>query len=447
MTEEEKRSIALFRFGVIGELVSRTDLSWGEREGKIRELARREWTIPGSQRTRVARSTIHEWLGRYAQSGRQIESLFPRDRSDAGRPRSIDEETELALVNLKREVPRVSLPSLLAMAQRRNLIGSGFGASAQSVYRMFKRHGLSEPSAVDGQEDRRRFEAEYPNELWQTDCMHGPTILVDGKPRKAYLFGLIDDHSRLITHAQFYLQENIDSFQDCLIQALEKRGLPRKLFCDNGPSFRSERLRYGCAALGVALIYAKPYSPASKGKIERLWKTIRMQVLQRLPDEPVSLGELNRRLQRWIEEEYHARPHGSTGMAPVKRFLQHIELVRPAPKNLRDSFRKPVYRNVERNTRTVSLHGKLYEAPTGLAGKRVLLLYHEQDPERIEVICENRSQGFLTPLNPGVNSRVRRKSGRDIELLPPEKEPDQGQRDPRDPRYRDGQLFGPQEQS
>ena len=94
MSEEEKRSIALFRFGVIAELVSRTDLSWGERERKIRELAGREWRIPGSQRTRVARSTIHEWLQRYERSDRRIESLFPQDRSGAGRPRSVDEETE-----------------------------------------------------------------------------------------------------------------------------------------------------------------------------------------------------------------------------------------------------------------------------------------------------------------------------------------------------------------
>ena len=441
MTEQDKRKIALFRYGVIAELVSRTDVSRGERERTIRGLSKREWEIPGSQRTRISRSTIHEWLRRYEQSGRRIESLWPRDRSDAGRSRSIDEETELALVNLKRELPRVTLESLLITARKRNLIDTQFRASPQSLYRLFRRHGLNDEQVE--QEDRRRFEVEYPNELWQTDCMHGPPVLVEGKPRKAYLFGLIDDHSRLIPHAQFYLNENIDSFQDCLIQAFAKRGLPRRLFCDNGPSFRSERLRYACASLGVALVYAKPYSPASKGKIERLWKTIRMQVLQRLPEEPVSLAELNRLLQQWIEHEYHVRKHGSTAEPPLKRFVKHIQLIRPAPKDLRDYFRKPAYRNVDRNTRTVSLNGKLYEAPAGLSGKRVLLLYHEQDPERVEVLYDNHSRGFLRPLNPQVNSRVRRKSGRDMELLPKEQlggEEARGSEDAR--RYRSGELFG-----
>jgi len=62
--------------------------------------------------------------------------------------------------------------------------------------------------------------------------MHGPKVEVDGKLRKSFLFAFIDDHSRLIPHAQFYLRENLESFLDCFMKALEKRGLPRKLYVD-----------------------------------------------------------------------------------------------------------------------------------------------------------------------------------------------------------------------
>ena len=103
---------------------------------------------------------------------------------------------------------------------------------------------------------------EYPNELWQSDCMHGPKVLVDGKLRKSYLFAAIDDHSRLIPHAQFYLRENIDCYRDCLIHALEKRGLPRKLYVDQRPAFRSEKIRYACASLGIALVHLRNPSAA-----------------------------------------------------------------------------------------------------------------------------------------------------------------------------------------
>ncbi len=434
--KEQKQKIALFRFGVIAELVGRKDLRRGQREEKIRELAGREWEIPGSGRTRVSRSVIREWLRRYEESGRKMESLFPKDRCDAGRPRSMDTETELVLVNLKRELGEVSLPVILKVARQRKLLPADFRASPQSVYRVFQRHGLNknEQSPVD----RRRFEVEYPNELWQSDCMHGPKVLVDGKLRKSYLFAAIDDHSRMIPHAQFYLRENLYSYRDCLIQALEKRGLPRKLYVDNGPAFRSEKLRYACACLGIALVYARPYTPAGKGKIERLWRTLRMQLLPLLP-QVFSLQQLNEHLWQWIESEYHVRPHGSTGQPPLKRYLAHIELIRPAPKNLRDTFRTSVIRKVDKD-RTVSLNGKLYEAPVGLIGKSVRLLYHEEDPRRIEVVCEEQSHGFLVVLNPQINSRVRRHTGTETELVPaPEKIPETP--DHGDERYRGGRLF------
>jgi len=129
MTEEQKKQVASFRFTVIGELVGRKDLSWGERERTIRALSERQWQIPGSARTRIGLTTIREWLHRYEKSGGKIESLFSKGRSDAGSSRSIDEETELALLELKRELPEASLPSLLAVARRRKIIGPRFGVS------------------------------------------------------------------------------------------------------------------------------------------------------------------------------------------------------------------------------------------------------------------------------------------------------------------------------
>jgi putative transposase len=90
-----------------------------------------------------------------------------------------------------------------------------------------------------------------PNDLWQSDVMHGCQIHVDGKNRKSYLIAIIDDHSRLITHGQFYLSENLACYLDCLERALLKRGVPRKLYVDNGPAFRSRHLEHVTASLGL----------------------------------------------------------------------------------------------------------------------------------------------------------------------------------------------------
>ena len=116
---------------------------------------------------------------------------------------------------------------------------------------LYRRSGLDKEHRVPI--DRRRFEAELVNDLWQSDCMHGPRVVEEGKLRKSFLFAAIDNHSRLITSARFCLAENLESCRDGLMRAFEKRGLPRKLYPDNGSAFRSHHLKYACARLGVAL--------------------------------------------------------------------------------------------------------------------------------------------------------------------------------------------------
>jgi transposase InsO family protein len=430
MDKELAQRIALFRFGVIAPLVDR-HLSRGERERILGEIAESTWQIPGSTRTSIGRSTVMKWLTRYRRSGGDIASLQPQRRSDRGSARSIEEETAAALVELKQQLPDCSLEALLTVARQRRIIDAGFSASRQSIYRLFARHGLNDrhPQPVD----RRKFEAELPNDLWQSDSMHGPKITGEAMMRKSYLFAIIDDHSRLVVHAQFYLNESIDSFRDCLLQALEKRGLPRRLYTDNGSAFRTHQLRYACGRLGIALLHSRPGIPEGRGKIERFFRTVRSQLLPLL-SEAKELEQLNAGLASWLEQDYHARAHSSTGASPLKRYLDHLHALRPAPDGLRDYFRIPTTRKVDKD-RTVSLLGRLFEAPVGLIGRSVTLLYHKEDPLRVEVLLGERSYGFLTPLDPLVNSRVRRTGRQEIELQPSEQNTPQ-------PRYQGGALFG-----
>jgi transposase InsO family protein len=428
MNNDLAERIALFRFGVISPLVDR-HLSRGERERIITGIVSGTWEIPGSPRSSIGRSTVEKWLYRYLQSAADIDSLKPQQRSDKGNCRSIDTETEAALVALKKEFRGYSLHALLAVARQRAIIDSRFRVSKQSIYRLFARHGLG--GSVSHPVDRRKFEAELPNDLWQSDCMHGPTVAVGPTMRKTYLFAIIDDHSRLIPHAQFYVRENIECFRDCLIQGLEKRGLPRRLYVDNGSAFRTHQLRYGCARLGIALLHSQPGIPEGRGKIERLFRTIRSQLMPVLSTAS-TLEQLNTGLTRWIDGEYHLRKHSSTTQTPVKRYLKHLHALRPAPKDLREHFRIPARRKVDKD-RSVSLNGLLYEAPTGLIGQWVTLLYHKHDSSRVEVFFEERSHGFLVPLDTGINSRVRRTANLDIELFPDKEPPDDS--------YQSGSLF------
>jgi len=430
MDKEMAERIAVFRFGLISSLVSHKGLSRGEQELRISQITSRTWQIPGSPRSSIGRSTLLRWLATYQQSGCQVESLKPHPRADRGHSRVMDGETEAALVRLRREMPAVSLPVFVKLARSRHIMPADRTPSKDSLYRLFKRHGLDKDMRLPT--DRRRFETELVNDLWQSDCMHGPRVIHEGKLRKSYLFAIIDDHSRLIPHAQFYLTENLESFRDCLLQALEKRGLPRRLYVDNGSAFRSNRLKYGCARLGVALLHSAPYTPEGRGKIERFFRTVRMQLIPLL-SENLSLEKLNEQLHTWLNGEYHQRIHSTTGQTPLQRYLAHLSLLRSAPKDLYDYFREVMRRKVDKD-RTVTLNGKLFEAPVGLIGKHITLLYHPRDPQRVEVLFEEQPQGFLIPLNSEVNSRVRRVARQGSELVPP-------QAPPAAPTYHGGSLF------
>jgi len=433
MDEEAKRRVAQFRFGVIHDLTGDRKLGRGERKRLLKEKSACVWEIPFSGRTHISPTTILAWVRRYEQGGRRIESLYPTPRSDRGRPRALDEETLLSLVELKRQFKGASLPVVLREARQRKILTPEAPVSPSTIHRLFKQRGLMRKDEI--LEDRRRYEAELPNDVWQSDAMHGPRVDVDGKARKSYLFAVLDDMSRLICHAEFFLNERVETYIGALRSALRKRGLPRKLYVDNGPAFRSRQLGFATASLGIALIHSRPYTHQGRGKIERFFRTLRMQFLNTCPD-GMTLPALNEALQGWIEGD-HTTVHSSTRQTPLNRYLQHAHLLREAPRDLDDAFRLQAVRRVDRD-RTVSLHGRLYEAPVALIGKMLTLLYHPEDPGRVEACYEGRSQGMLVMLDLHVNCRVRRQSSR-VDLKEPHAEaPDE---DP-ETKYAGGRLFG-----
>lgn len=397
MDEEQKKQIAVFRFGAIADLVGGVKLERGQRERLIRNKCEQKWVIPYSERSRLTRTTIRRWIKQY--DGR-LESLYPEDRSDTGRSRVLSDETLLALIEVRRTFPKAPVRKLVEHLEQ-----GGWGKpSPTTAYRFLRDRGLMKAQQMVP-EDRRKFEAELPNDLWQSDVLHGPVVDMGGKKRKSYLIAFIDDHSRLVPYGEFYPSESLAFYLKALLQALATRGLPRKIYVDNGAAFRSHHLEQITASLGIALIHARPYKPQGKGKIERFFRTVRSDFLSGFKG--TTLKDLNQAFEIWLREVYHQRKHSATGNPPFLRFASRMECLRPAPANLPDYFRQAVRRRVAKD-RTVSLNGKLFEAPVGLIGQQVTLRYHEADLEQIEAFFKNQSYGFLYPVNLQVNSRVKR---------------------------------------
>jgi transposase InsO family protein len=383
MTEDEKMQVAVFRFSVIGDFVNGTQMSRAEKRRLMRDKCARKWQIPFSEKTRISMPTINRWVRLYKDSGRDLKSLLPKDRCDQGKSRAMDEDTCLSLIQLRQKMPDATVPLLYRFLHHNDL--------------------MHQPQKKPT--DRRKFEAELPNDLWQSDVMHGPKVQLDGKWRKTYLIAVIDDHSRLICHGQFYLSEKLACYLQALEQALLKRGLPRKLYVDNGPAFRSRHLEQVTASLGIALIHSKPYKPQGRGKIERFFRTVRGEFLYGFKGQ--TLDEINEAFDLYLHHIYHQRKHSATGKSPFQRFTDNMQCLRQTPTNLKDHFRQTARRRVGKD-RSVTLNGKLYEAPVNLIGHQVQLLFHADEPDCVEVHFKQKSYGILIPVDVHINCRVKR---------------------------------------
>jgi putative transposase len=289
--KQHSEEVALFRHGVIGDLVHLPPGTKGLYE-RLREKAEIDYKIPGSLRTRVAAETIRGWLRDYRKGG--FDALTPHVRSDRGQSHALPQEVADLLLSIKDEQHDLSVHLVIQEALASGKVPEGLQLAPSTVHRLLTRAGLmakkpGEPTS----KDHRRFSFEKAGDLWMSDVMHGPAVLVGGKKRKTYLIAFIDDATRVVPYAAFTLSENTAAFLPVLKEAVLRRGACRRLFVDNGSAFRSHHLALVCAKLGVTLIHARAYHAQAKGKIERWFRTVRMQLLPLLkPADLVSLDAL-----------------------------------------------------------------------------------------------------------------------------------------------------------
>lgn len=378
--DDQRRDVALFRYGLIADLVQ---LEPGHR-GLYALLTKKsefEYTIPGSLRRHVAPETMRGWLRNYRCGG--FDALLPRVRADEGSTRSIPPRVADLLCQLKDDNPKLSIPALLKLVRtaHANIVTDEIVLPESTVHRLLARRGLTKKRPDDPEpKDRRRFEHESAGDLWMSDVMYGPKIRHEGRLRQTYLIAFIDDATRLVPHASFALSEGTICYLATLEQAVRRRGLPKRLYVDNGSAFRSKQLSVVCAKLGIALIHAKPYQPQGKGKMERWFRTVRLQLLPLLqPEHLASLDAMNRHLAAWVEGEYHHAPHRGLGEeTPADKWARTSDGVRMPGADLGEHFLSEQRRRVQKD-RTVTLDGVAFEVDAALVGERVALRF---DPAR-----------------------------------------------------------------
>ncbi|PZS34347.1 MAG: transposase [Pseudonocardiales bacterium] len=376
---------ALFRYGLIREAADE-QLSCRQRGVVVRELVGGLHEHPSGELKLLSRSTIDRWVRAYRAGG--FEALKPVQR--AGVPRTPAGLLSEA-VALRRETPARTGAQIARILAR--VHGVEAAPSARTVERHLARLGVARAVAGGAPPAFGRFEAQAPNELWISDALHGPLVLgASGRQAKAICFAILDDHSRLIVAARFQPVETTLRLEGVLRAALEARGVPERLYVDNGAPFASGHLARVCAVLGIRLIHSAPGRPQGRGKIERFFRTLRSQFLVEIQGrEHLELAELNRLLIAWLEQVYHRAAHSETNEAPIERFAASAPR-RATAAELREAFLWSERRTVSK-TATVSLHGNSYEVDDALVGRTVELLFDPFSLDRIEVRHQGHSFG------------------------------------------------------
>ena len=235
MDDPKSEKVALFRYGLIATLVLEK-LSRGELMRRARDLAALCYDIPFSARRSVSVGTLLKWARRYRKGG--LDALGPKRRQDRGRSRVISPQLGELIERLKRENPHRTGTTLLRELALSSDDCTAAPLSAATLYRFLKEHGLTQKQLLQPPA-HKKFEAEFANQIWQSDMMFGPYVLrPDGGKQQAMLYAVLDDASRLIPHAQFYADEGLESLLDCLRLAVAARGIPVRLYVDNGQVYR-----------------------------------------------------------------------------------------------------------------------------------------------------------------------------------------------------------------
>ena len=323
--------------------------------------------LPDGREVRYSPGTYSCWESAYRKGG--FDALMPRERSDKGHCRRLDADAISKIYELRERFPRLT---------------------------------------ASGIRDRRAFEEEFSTGMYQADTLYGPFIKENGVSRRAYCIMILDDKSRLIVGGKFFYQDNAVNFQKVFRDAVATYGIPGKLYVDNGSPYKNEQLPLICGQLGTVLIHTPIRDGASKGKVERNFRTLRQRFLNVLDASSLKgIAQLNRMLADYIRK-HNTSVHSATGMPPYSRYMEDLSHVR-MPKSsewLEECFLHRVKRKV-RNDSTVMLDKRLFDVPMEFIGSSVEIRYRPGEPHSA-FILQNDKRFPIMPTDKTANSRVKR---------------------------------------
>lgn len=355
-------------------------------EGMPSELVARE--------AGVSHSTLRWWLQRYRAEGEEGLKGYP---GCAGGRSQISPSVKARIAVVKRNNPGYGVKRISQVLKRLFLVK----ASPETVRRTLHKEKLIGPPKKKRRKNPpkpRFFERSTPNQLWQSDIF---SFRLGGE--NAYLIGFIDDYSRYITALGVYRGQTADNVLETYRRARGEYGAPKEMLTDNGRQYTCWRgktkFEQEMQRDRIHHFRSQPHHPMTLGKIERFWKSIWEEFIERAKFE--SFESAQGRIAYWVKYYNHKRPHqGIGGECPADRFF-----------GIREEMKAAIKRGVEENAQELALRGEP-KSPfymVGRMGEKSVIIRAERGQVKMQV--EGEEENVLGGLGNDIDGKDNGDSG------------------------------------
>lgn len=382
-TMKHNAEVAQFRFALIAPVIQGLypDAS---ATAYYKRVTASPLTLPDGSTVTYSYKTLEKWKSQYSIGG--LDALMPGTRSDKGIPRALNEDAIAEIYRIKEEHPRMNATQIYTHLVRESFIPAT--VSVDSVQR-FIRHNDLKSARNPNLRDRKAFEEDEFGKIWQADTCYLPHITEDGTSKRVYCIMIIDDHSRLLVGGELFYNDNACNFQKVLKDAIATYGIPDKLYVDNGCSYSNAQLSMICVSLGILLLHTRVRDGASKGKVERHFRTLKERWLYTLDMESIqSLAQFNGMLKDYMRD-YNTTFHRGIDTIPLERYQASKDHPRKPESRqwLDDCFYNRITRKVRKDS-TISIDKVCYDVPMQFISAKVEVRYLPDDMTSAYILFE-----------------------------------------------------------
>lgn len=382
-TMKHNAEVAQFRFALIAPVIQGLypDAS---ATAYYKRVTASPLTLPDGSTVTYSYKTLEKWKSQYSIGG--LDALMPGTRSDKGIPRALNEDAIAEIYRIKEEHPRMNATQIYTHLVRKSFIPAT--VSVDSVQR-FIRHNDLKSARDPNLRDRKAFEEDEFGKIWQADTCYLPHITEVGTSKRVYCIMIIDDHSRLLVGGELFYNDNACNFQKVLKDAIATYGIPDKLYVDNGCSYSNAQLSMICVSLGILLLHTRVRDGASKGKVERHFRTLKERWLYTLDMESIqSLAQFNGMLKDYMRD-YNTTFHRGIDTIPLERYQASKDHPRKPESRqwLDDCFYNRITRKVRKDS-TISIDKVCYDVPMQFISAKVEIRYLPDDMTSAYILFE-----------------------------------------------------------